>query len=256
MTSTSVSGLLAGLFGRPQRKQAEMLPPGLRIYAIGDIHGCLHLLEDLWERIREDARQNPAEEHVEIFLGDYIDRGPNSYGVIEALSTPPLPGWQRLCLRGNHEQLLLGFLEAPSSLEFWRQNGALETLASYAVDVTRTRDMSQAEAVAEEFTSKLPPHHMAFLRNLPVYASIGQYFFVHAGVKPGVPLDRQRQEEMLWIRDAFLYSDMDFGKVVVHGHTPVERPQHRKNRINVDTGAYLTGRLSCAVLEGDSVRFL
>lgn len=233
-----------------------MLPPGVRIYAVGDIHGCLHLLKDLWQRIRQDARANPAEEHVEIFLGDYLDRGLDSYGVVEALSTPPPPGWQRVCLRGNHEQLMLDFLESPASLEFWRQNGGLETLASYGVDVSRTRDMSQAEAVAKELASKMPPHHLSFLRNLPVYLSIGQYFFVHAGVRPGVPLDRQRQEEMLWIRDAFLHSDMDFGKVVVHGHTPVETPQQRKNRINVDTGAYLTGKLSCAVLEGDSVRFL
>ncbi|MGF7161714.1 serine/threonine protein phosphatase 1 [Rhodoligotrophos appendicifer] len=256
MISTLDTGFWNGLLGRSKKKSVEILPEGLRIYAVGDIHGCYHLLEDLWLRMRADAEARPAPELVEIYLGDYVDRGPSSNGVIESLCKPAPEGWERVCLRGNHEELMLGFIENPASLELWRSAGALETLASYAVDVTRSRDPAQAEAIAADFSSKLPPHHLEFLRDLPVYVSIGQYFFVHAGVKPGVPLDRQRQQEMLWIRDAFLQSEADFGKIIVHGHTPVEQPEYRKNRINVDTGAYLTGRLTCVVLEGDSVRFL
>lgn len=228
----------------------------MRIYAIGDVHGCLPLLEDLQARILADSRSARDMHIIQIFLGDYVDRGVDSRGVLDALLALPPPGWRRICLRGNHEQMLLGFLEDPGSLEFWRNNGGLETLASYGVDVSRTRDPSEGPAVAEEFAAKLPESHLRLLRSLPVSTEIGQYFFVHAGVRPGVPLDRQDQDEMLWIREPFLWSDADFGKIVVHGHTPVEQPEIRHNRINIDTGAYLTGRLTCAVLEGDDIRFL
>lgn len=256
MSNFSVSRIFNRVFGQREAKLVEKLPDGLRIYAIGDVHGCWDQLANVWERMDADLRTRPVDEVVEIFLGDYIDRGPDTYGVIEAISSAPPVGHERVCLRGNHEQMLLNFLDTPNALEFWRNNGALETLASYGVDVSRSRDMAQAGAIAEEFRAKLPAHHLEFIQNLPIYVSIGPYYFVHAGVRPGVALEKQRQEDMLWIRDAFLHSDMDFGKIVVHGHSPVERPDHRPNRINVDTGAYLTGKLSCVALEGDSVRFI
>lgn len=257
MSRTPFSRLLSRYFQRDQPKtDAAALPEGLRIYAIGDVHGCLDLLKGVWERIDQDLKVHPVDEAVEIFLGDYIDRGPDSCGVIEALSSPAPDGRRRVCLRGNHEQMLLSFLDNPAYLEMWRPNGALETLVSYGVDARRLRNIDEAAEVAAEFLAKAPASHVAFLRSLPFYVDMSPYFFVHAGIRPGIAPTEQREEDMLWIRDAFLRSDMDFGRILVHGHTPVEQPERRHNRINIDTGAYLTGKLTCVALEGSEVRFL
>lgn len=155
-----------------------------------------------------------------------------------------------VCLLGNHEACLLEFLVNPDMLAQWRQFGGLQTLMSYGLTPSLNPDAAERRALAQQLVRQMPPAHLAFLRSLPITYSRGRYFFVHAGVRPGVALKQQRKEDLLWIRDDFLVSEDDFGKVVVHGHTPVQEAELLRNRINVDTGAYATGRLTCVKLEG------
>ncbi len=231
------------------------IPDGLRIYAVGDLHGRADLFDRLAERVAADLRQSPHEAASAIFLGDYIDRGPDSFGVIDRLASGRFPT-PAVCLRGNHEAIFLQFLEDETVLDDWRRFGALETLSSYGVDVSqpmRGRGFKEAQAQLQE---KLPPAHLEFLQGARLSLSLGDYFFCHAGVRPQVPLARQQEQDLLWIRQEFLGFPGDFGKIVVHGHTPSPEPQLRPNRIGVDTGAYATGRLACLVLEGAERRWL
>lgn len=232
------------------------MPEGLRIYAIGDIHGRLDLLTDMHERIVADAATAGDKQFIQVFLGDYVDRGPNAKGVIDWLLSPAATDWKRICLKGNHEAILLDFLKDPEVLKIWRQYGGLETLHSYGVKLGSLRSEDAPQALLLDFVSSLPAAHFSFLSSLPLSVTFGDYFFTHAGVHPGRSLDDQRDEDLLWIRDAFLDSTADFGKIVVHGHSPKEQPELLPNRINIDTGAYLTGRLTCLVLEGAERRFL
>ncbi|HEX2136437.1 MAG TPA: metallophosphoesterase family protein [Microvirga sp.] len=232
------------------------LPEGVRIYAIGDVHGRLDLLDALLARIDDDLRASPVDRPIEVLVGDYIDRGPDSRGVVARLVERRRKR-ELVCLMGNHESFLLAFLRDPAVLRQWLPNGGLATLESYGVQVRSPTGLPiQAKLIAEEFRSKLPPEHEDFLSNLPHAFSCGDYLFVHAGIRPNVPLDRQSPDDLLWIREEFLLSTAVFEKIVVHGHTPVARPEIRPNRIAIDTGAYFTGRLTCLVLEGADRRFL
>jgi serine/threonine protein phosphatase 1 len=230
-------------------------PDGIRIYAVGDIHGRLELLDDVLARIDADMAKHPISNATRVFLGDYIDRGPDSKGVLDRLisccATRPT-----VCLMGNHEAFLREFLKNPDVLSVWRRYGGLDTLLSYGLTPTRRTETKEERKLASDLDRFLPPSHREFLGSLKQYFICGDYFFVHAGVRPGICLTEQSEEDLLWIRQDFLLCEDHFGKVVVHGHTPVLEPDVRPNRINIDTGAYATGRLTCLVLEKDENRFI
>jgi serine/threonine protein phosphatase 1 len=236
-------------------KVKSPLSEARRLYVIGDIHGRSDLLDRMIAGIARDLDERPIEAALTVTLGDYIDRGPDSYGVLDRLARNPFPtGFA--ALKGNHEALFEAFLRDPSTADHWRRLGGLETLHSYGVDVGRLMRGRDYEIAAQDLEAAMPPAHSDFLASLRGPLTAGRYFLCHAGVRPGVPLARQSEDDLLWIRDEFLDSKTDFGKIVVHGHTPTEEPEHLPNRINVDTGAFMTGRLTCAVLEGAEVRFL
>jgi serine/threonine protein phosphatase 1 len=229
-----------------------MLPEGLRVYAIGDVHGRFDLLQAMAGKIAADLSAVPASRSVEIFLGDYVDRGPQSRDVVEWLiETPPLAD-ERICLLGNHEEMLLRALADPSELSLWLYNGGEATLASYGLQSVPT----SPAALHATCAAAIPPSHRAFLAGLPRSAEFGSYLFVHAGIDPRRPLNDQDPQDLVWIREPFLSSSADFGRIVVHGHTPVDAPDIRSNQINIDTGAVFSGRLTCLALEGATQRLI
>ena len=228
-------------------------PP--RCYVIGDIHGRSDLLDRMVDAIARDVAQNPSAESLTVTLGDYVDRGPDSRGVLDRLARNPFPT-QYIALKGNHEELLETFLIRPEIGSQWRRLGGLETLHSYKVPVTALMVGKGFDEAAQALRQALPEAHAAFLRGLKLSLTVGGYFFCHAGVRPGAPLENQRAEDLLWIRDEFLSSKAQFGKIVVHGHTPSPSPEVLANRINIDTGAFATGRLTCLVIEDGRLRFL
>ena len=242
--------------GRSNGWTKPEIPPGTRVYAIGDIHGRHDLLVKLGELIRQDQIDNPVEQSIEIYLGDYVDRGPETKLVIDHLTAESRNCDRRICLKGNHEDILLSFLIHPETLDQWRELGGSETLYSYGVQPPWSRDPDLAARCRDEFLEKLPDTHLAFLSKLPPHVVIGSYLFVHAGIRPGRPLEDQDYNDFLWIRGAFLESRSDHGFIVVHGHTPQETYEVLPNRINIDTWAFLSGRLTCAVLEGENQRFI
>jgi Calcineurin-like phosphoesterase len=231
-----------------------------RLYVIGDIHGWADLLDRMVAGIVRDLDARPIDGSMTVTLGDYIDRGPDSRGVLDRLARNPFPT-EFVALKGNHEALFAAFLRDPSAgdsqvADQWRRLGGLETLHSYGIDVRPLMRGRNCEAAAQALLAAMPQEHFTFLAALPVALTFDRYFLCHAGVRPGIPLARQSEDDLLWIRNEFLDSKADFGKIVVHGHTPTREPELLPNRINVDTGAYMTGRLTCAVLEGEEVRFL
>lgn len=221
------------------------LPDGLRVYAIGDIHGCDDRLADLHAQVAADAAARPGPRIVLLHIGDYVDRGPDSAGVIERLlGPPPVPGATVVNLRGNHEELMLAGLApgaAPDEVWIWIRNGGRQTIESYG---------------GPQPGGMLPPAHLDFLGGLRPCWRAGGYFFAHAGIRPGVALDAQVEHDLLWIREPFLGSDDDHGAVVIHGHTPRDEVEIRPNRIGIDTGAVFGGPLSCLVLEADRMGLL
>jgi serine/threonine protein phosphatase 1 len=225
-----------------------------RVYVIGDIHGRLDLLDRLIDEIERDAEERGASS-LTVTLGDYIDRGPDSRGVLDRLLSNPFPG-DYVALKGNHEVLLETFLEDSAIGAHWRQLGGLETLRSFGVSIAATMVGKNYEEAAEQLRVALSPVHTKFLASLKTSLTVGRYFLCHAGIRPGVALERQRPQDLMWIRGEFLRSRLDFGKIVVHGHTPTAEPEVLPNRINIDTGAFATGRLTCVVLEGGSHRFI
>ena len=228
------------------------IPADARIYAIGDVHGRVDLLREMFTAIDESLISHPIDNVVQVLIGDYIDRGPNSRQVIDALIIRARQH-RMVCLKGNHENYALQFLADPSVLSEWRQVGGMSTLLSYGLRPTARDDPETRQEVSAAFRSALPESHRLFLQNLPLTYSCGDYFFAHAGVRPGVPLVKQREQDLLWIRDDFLLHEEDFGKIIVHGHTPGKMADIRPNRINIDTGAFATGRLTCLVLQGDQM---
>jgi serine/threonine protein phosphatase 1 len=233
------------------------VPAGTIVYAIGDIHGRLDLLRRLEEKIQRDAAAVEAERRLIVCLGDYIDRGDDSSGVIEHLRHEPPDSFDRICLIGNHESYLLRFFDDSSVATAWLANGGHETLLSYGVSAPDGIAVDDQPArMQAELRDRMPQSHAAFLRKLALSHREGDYLFVHAGVRPGVPLDRQDPEDLIWIRREFLSDQRDFGAVVVHGHSIRPEPENLPNRIGVDTGAYRTGQLTCAVLWQSERRFL
>ena len=233
------------------------VPEGERVYAIGDIHGRLDLLHMLVEAIDEEQRSLPPLRPTLVFLGDYVDRGPESRGVIDFLLEQPLLDFARVHLRGNHEDWFESFRSDMSVGPSWLYCGGAETLASYGLRATPGEDdPMRLRALQADLVATLPESHRAFLRELEPYREIGGYLFVHAGIRPGVPLAEQAIDDFYWIRDAFLHSSADHGHVVVHGHTIANEAQVCPNRIGIDTGAFATNVLTCLVLEADRYRLI
>lgn len=242
---------LKALFGR---RPAPVAPP-IPVYAIGDVHGRRDLLVVLLERIRDHAAGAPAEI---ILLGDYVDRGPDSPGVIDCLLySPLLDGFDRVFLKGNHEATLLQFLDDPGVGPSWLQFGGGETLLSYGVRPPALKGDAAAWAQASrDLAAALPGAHRRFLEQLSLTAVRGEYFFVHAGIDPERPLEAQTEAELLWIRDAFLESAKRHDQIIVHGHSPQIAPYRDHRRIGVDTGAYQTGILTAAAISEAGVEFI
>jgi serine/threonine protein phosphatase 1 len=226
------------------------VPPGSRVYAIGDVHGCLDRLIALHELIAEDLSQRPIADPVLVHLGDYVDRGPDSAGVVARLAEAPPPlSLPIVNLMGNHEHMMLSALATrdAEAIDLWLANGGTDSLVSWGVPHS---------AQPREWPAYLPKHHLTFLRDLAACHAIGGYLFVHAGVRPGISLASQSRHDLMWIREPFLSSRESFGPVVVHGHTPRSEPVVRQNRIGIDTGAVMGGALTCVVLELDRLGFL
>lgn len=254
-------GLIDRILGRAEAplpsESAGRVPDGTVVYAIGDVHGRLDLLAALEVRIRQDADTRAAGRRVIVCLGDYVDRGYESRGVIEHLMAPPPDGFERVCLKGNHEDFMLHFLDDASVGGSWFANGGVETLMSYGVELPAGgADPARAETIRDELSARLPAEHRAFLEALSLVHREGDYLFVHAGIRPGVSVADQDPHDLMWIRGDFLNDPRDHGLVVVHGHTVEPEPQVRANRIGIDTGAYATGRLTALVLEGSAREFL
>lgn len=237
------------------------LPDGMRVYAVGDIHGCLATLDLLWQEIEQDLEKAPPADHRTIFLGDYVDRGPGSAGVLDWLITAQQRDNRLVTLRGNHDQLLYDFLTNPLGnridIDLWLTHGGQETLESYAIAPVAPHQ-ADADIVrcSAELAEAIPDQHRRFLEQAAFSHEIGDFFFVHAGIDPKNKLHQQLPEQLIWIREPFLSHHGLFEKVIVHGHTPVPEPDARRNRIAVDTGAVFGGALTAAVLEKTSVRFL
>lgn len=225
------------------------LPAGHRVYAIGDIHGCDARLAKLHGLIAADLKARPVARPMLLHIGDYVDRGPDSAGVLARLCAgPPLPGVATVNLMGNHERTMLDALAGErAAITDWRFHGGREALASWGLD---------ADADPAGWAAGIPAAQIEFVRGLAMRHALGGYLFVHAGVRPGVPLDRQDPEDLLRIRHAFLNSEAEFGAVVVHGHSPSRGPVVKDNRIGIDTGAVFGRELTCLVLEADRMAFL
>lgn len=222
--------------------------PGVCVYAIGDIHGRIDLLEQLVDMIAHDAATQEGRK-ILVGLGDYIDRGPASKDVIDYLSRLDIPGTENVFLRGNHEELAARFIEGDTSnTPAWLRYGGMAFLASYGADPFRPGALNNLPGLSAQFAEKFPASHRAFFASMRSSFTCGDYYFAHAGVHPDTPLEAQTSQDLLWIRDTFLSSDKDFGKVIVHGHTISPEPDVRPNRIGIDTGAFATGRLTCLKL--------
>ncbi|HYC14942.1 MAG TPA: metallophosphoesterase family protein [Stellaceae bacterium] len=242
---------------RKSARKPAFVPQGVRVYAIGDVHGRADLLAPLHAKIVVDAAHTPRLRKHVIYLGDYIDRGPSSREVVEILLSAPLAGFSATHLLGNHEAMLLRFLDDAACGPQWFAIGGTATLLSYGVAVPGTGRLEEKLLAAQRgIREKLPTAHRGFLSGLPRQFVVGDYMFVHAGVRPGVPLERQDRSDLVWIRKEFLDSPAFHGKVIVHGHSFGTEPEILPNRIGIDTGAYATGKLTCVVLEGQEVRLL
>jgi serine/threonine protein phosphatase 1 len=227
------------------------LPEGRRVYAVGDVHGCLDRLVALHWAVAADLAAHPIRDSVLVHLGDYVDRGPDSAGVLWLLAgTVAAPVSRRVDLRGNHEAMMMTAISAGGrAASQWLDNGGEETLRSYRIaDPLKVRP--------KEWRAAIPPSHLAWLTNLDMMHREGTYVFVHAGIRPGLSLKSQNREDLLWIREPFLSDRSARDVVVVHGHTITPQPQVFETRIGIDTGAVLGGPLTCVVLEEDHLRFL
>jgi serine/threonine protein phosphatase 1 len=226
-------------------------PEGMRLYAIGDVHGCLDALRGVHGAIAADLGARPAGDWRIVHLGDYVDRGTDSRGVLDFLLARTAEDPRVLCLRGNHDAMFAAALMGGrGAVDLWLMNGGADTLESYGIPVKPFLDEVRSGGAAGR--AAVPKAHRDFLARLANSARFGDYYFVHAGIDPGRALEAQDPEDQLWIREPFLTSVTEFPAVVVHGHTPVRRVAVRPNRIGIDTGAVFGGALSCLVLEGGS----
>lgn len=254
--------------GSPVLQRITQAPEGLCLYAVGDIHGRMDLLLRLVEQIDADAAQLPEGVKPQIiFLGDYIDRGLQSRDVIEYFTSGALDRYDPVFLLGNHEEALLRFLQEVNFGTQWTRFGGGETLYSYGFAPPNSRaSLNSHEEMAkvreawtklwEAFRERLPENHLSFFQSLKPYHVAGDYLFVHAGLRPGLSLNEQSQRDMLWIREEFLDDALPFDHLIVHGHTPEDAIHRDDRRIGLDTGAFLTGKLSAARLFGTDVAFL
>jgi serine/threonine protein phosphatase 1 len=236
---------------------AARAPEGTRLYAIGDVHGRLDLLRDVHARVATDLVRRPCPRFRVIHLGDYVDRGPESAGVVTHLIEFCRDG-DAVCLAGNHDLYVTRFLKDPAGVgDHWMHFGGIETLASYGIDAAMPGiGLRSMKAVRKALAGAMPAAHVAFFDKLPFMERHGDYIFVHAGLRPGVKTDRQKVADLTFIREPFLSHDGDFGGVVIHGHTAGDNPVIRPNRIGIDTRAYSSDRLTCLVLEGGEKGFL
>lgn len=249
---------LLRIFNRPPPRAARFAE-GRVGYAVGDIHGRVDLLslllDELEGRAGGDKRENGLP--MVIFLGDYIDRGPDSKKVIELLLAGRPVGFERRFLRGNHEQVMQAFMDNPMANRSWMVKGGAEALESYGVrPPPMTSNEEEWRATAEALRAAVPPAHIAFLNSLERYIALGDYAFVHAGVNLTRPLERQTDEDLYWSRERFINNRRRFSHRIVHGHTPVDRPYVDERRVAVDTGAYASGELTAARFERESVSFI
>ena len=244
------------LFPRDSGAAEPSVPPGYRVYAIGDIHGRADLLEDALARIETDNDGRAPAQVIIVFLGDLIDRGPASARVIERARTYRRPGFRTVFIGGNHEEVLLRLLRGESQfLQDWLRFGGAECARSYGIS-SKALKRTEPDRAVEVLRDKIPKQDREFLESFVDTFRIGSYLFVHAGVRPGVPLPEQKQSDLRWIRQPFLDYDDDHGFIVVHGHTIAEQIDVRGNRIGLDTGAYRTGVLTVMGLEGGERWFL
>jgi Calcineurin-like phosphoesterase len=230
-------------------------PDGRTIYVIGDVHGRLDLLKLVHRNIDEDKLGAGASQTVEIYLGDYIDRGPQVADVISALVRRASDTYA-VFLRGNHEQLMLDFLEGKECFNEWRAVGALPSLLSYGLPAKLISGEASPDHVRSALAHSVPQEHIDFLWETGSYCAVESYLMVHAGIRPGVRLEDQQAADLFGIRSEFLEFEGDLGCIVVHGHTPVLEPDFRPNRINIDTGAFATNRLTCLRIGEDGARVL
>lgn len=230
-------------------------PDNKRLYCVGDIHGRADLLDQLHKMIESDACGYHGDKQL-LYLGDYIDRGEESSRVVDILLKHPLPGFEAIHLLGNHEQALLDFLLDPHAMASWLGFGGVATLQSYGIETALVSSWRNLDAIRAELEEKLPNSHREFYENCILCHAEGSYYFVHAGIRPGVPLEKQQFEDQLWIREAFTASMANHGAIVVHGHTISAEPELLPNRIGIDTGAFATGVLTALVLEGTDQRLL
>lgn len=252
---------MLGAIARTFRSRPPAVADRELVYAIGDVHGCDDLLRALVDGLADDVTQSreeqPGLKATLVFLGDYVDRGPDSAGVLDQLLELGDPFDEIRFLRGNHEQAMLEFVQDANTGARWCAFGGDATLRSYGVEAPAgDASLGEWEEARTAFNAALPQKHALFLRSLDTIVALGDYAFVHAGVRPGVLLSEQSEDDMLWIRDEFLDDDSRLEKVIVHGHTPEPEPFHSYRRIGVDTGAYASGVLTAVRLQGETVAFL
>lgn len=247
-------GILKDLFARPKQKMQPCAPAGERIYAIGDIHGRLDLFERLVAQIERDDHTRGHARTTLVLLGDLIDRGPESAGVI-ALARKLTQNRAVEILQGNHEEMLLSSQTDVNAMLSFLRFGGLETIASYGASVESLADMS-SEEVQTLMNSIIPAADFEFVAGFKKLVRIGDYVFVHAGLRPETPIDMQLGRDCRWIREPFLSHDGDFGAFVIHGHTITPEPDRRQNRIGIDTGAYMHGTLTAIGLQGTDQWFV
>lgn len=251
MAAPVLAGLPVHVSRQPWRPAPGRVPAGRRVHAIGDVHGHADLLDGLLGLIAAERDLGPA---TLVMLGDYVDRGPDSAEVIARLAGLAWPGLDLVCLRGNHEDFLCQFLDAPGSAAGWLECGGDRTMHSYGCVAPGRAEVLADPRRADGFRRRFPPAHRRFLDGLRPCHRLGDYLFVHAGIRPGIALERQSAQDMCWIREPFLEAEGDHGAVIVHGHSISQGVEIRHNRIGVDTGAYAAGRLSCLSLEGGRLR--
>jgi serine/threonine protein phosphatase 1 len=236
---------------------ARSVGAGQRVYAVGDVHGCLVQLKALKALVAADNARKATADVTVLYVGDYVDRGADSKGVLDEIRRPVEGIGAMVHLKGNHEAMMVQFLRDPIRARDWLHNGGLETLASFGVDGAMAKRGFDMDTTRDALSAALGAEREEWLHNLPLSTRIGDYFFCHAGVRPGIALEAQRENDLLWIREPFLNSRKDFGAMIIHGHTPGTEPEVRANRINLDTACFATGRLTAAVIDGDAaVTFL
>lgn len=232
-------------------------PPDTRIYAIGDIHGRLDLIERLHQEIRTDVIGCKSKRKLIVYLGDYVDRGFHSREVIDYLLSHPMQGFETVYIKGNHEYAMQLFMDYPDRMSAWLNWGGASTLQSYGVNFyTSQNTMKSLKLIGQELSDIVPDSHKDFLSSLKLFHVEGDYLFVHAGVRPGKDMSKQTVEDLTMIRDEFIYSKLQMDYRVVFGHSIFETPYVQHDRVGVDTGAYFSGKLTAAVIEESELRFI